>query len=83
MRDHFVFTNKRLILVDVQGVTGKRREYKSIPYRAITRFSVESAGRTELDVDLKIWMVGDMESSPLSRKVAALELARILAEHIA
>ena len=43
VRDLFVFTNKRLILVDTQGVTGKKKEYHTIPYKSITHFSKESA----------------------------------------
>ena len=43
IRDMFLFTNRRLILVDKQGLTGKKVEYHSIPYRAITHFSIETA----------------------------------------
>ncbi len=49
IRDTFIFTNKRLILVDVQGLTGIKTEYKSIAYKNITRFSVETAGTFDLD----------------------------------
>lgn len=58
IRDSYVFTNKRLILIDKQGLTGKKVEYHSIPYRSITHFSVETAGHFELDADLKIWISG-------------------------
>ena len=58
VRDYFVFTNKRLILVDIQGLTGKKAEYHSIPYRAITHFSVETAGTFDMDAELKIWVSG-------------------------
>lgn len=58
IRDYFVFTDKRLILVDRQGLTGKKVEYHSIPYRSILRFSVETAGIFELDAELKIWVRG-------------------------
>tara|TARA_B100000378_G_C17924786_1_gene371064 strand:+ start:432 stop:800 length:369 start_codon:yes stop_codon:yes gene_type:complete len=61
IRDTFVFTNKRLILVDVQGLTGSKTEYKSVPYKAITRFSVESAGTFDLDAELKIWVSSEQE----------------------
>ena len=54
IRDLIVFTDKRLILVDKQGVTGKKTAYKSYPYRSISRFSVETAGH--LDAELKIWV---------------------------
>jgi hypothetical protein len=58
MRDLFIFTDRRFIMVDKQGVTGAKTEYHSIPYRAITRFSVETAGLTDLDSELKIWVSG-------------------------
>ncbi len=43
-RDVFMFTNKRLILIDIQGITGNKAEYKSLPYKNISRFSLETAG---------------------------------------
>lgn len=58
LRDMIVFTNKRLILVDVQGVTGSKIEYQTIPYGRIVRFSKESAGLMDLDAELRIWIVG-------------------------
>ena len=61
IRDLFIFTNKRLILVDKQGLTGKKAEYHSIPYKSITHFSVETAGRFDLDAELKIWLSGSHE----------------------
>lgn len=61
IRDFFVFTNKRLILVDIQGITGSKVDYQSIPYRAIVRFSVETAGTFDLDAELKVWVSGSAE----------------------
>ena len=58
IRDSFVFTNKRLILIDKQGITGKKIEYHSIPYKSITHFSIETAGHFDMDADLKIWISG-------------------------
>ena len=58
VRDAFLFTDRRLILVDKQGVTGRKIEYHSVPYRAVTHFSVETAGTFDLDADLKIWVSG-------------------------
>ena len=60
-RDIFVFTNRRLILVDKQGLNGKKVEYLSLPYKSITRFSVETAGTFDRDSELKIWVSGDPE----------------------
>ena len=65
MRDMFVFTNKRLVIVDRQGVTGRKVEYLTIPYKSITRFAKENAGTFDIDAELKIWISGD--SSPIVR----------------
>ncbi len=56
IRDLIVFTSRRLILIDKQGLTGKKVEYHSIPYKSITHFSVETAGHFDLDAELKIWI---------------------------
>jgi len=58
VRDLLVFTDKRLILVDKQGITAKKVEYHSIPYKSISHFSIETAGRFDLDAELKIWISG-------------------------
>ena len=58
LRDLFVFTNKRLILVDRQGLTGKKSEYHSVPYKSITHFSVETTGHFDVDAELKLWLTG-------------------------
>ncbi len=66
IRDLMLFTNLRLILVDKQGVTGKKVEYHSIPYNKITHFSVETAGRFDLDSELKIWI--SSTHTPISKQ---------------
>ena len=58
IRDAFLFTDRRLILVDKQGMTGRKIEYHTIPYRSITHFSVETAGTFDLDAELKIYLSG-------------------------
>ena len=58
VRDAFLFTDRRLILIDKQGVTGRKIEYHTLPYRSITHFSVETAGTFDLDAELKIWLSG-------------------------
>jgi hypothetical protein len=61
IRDLFVFTDRRLILVDKQGVTGKKVEYHSVPYKSISHFSIETAGHFDLDAELKIWIAGTQQ----------------------
>jgi hypothetical protein len=58
IRDMFIFTNKRLILVEKQLV-GSKVDYLSIPYSSIKKFSKESAGLLDMDAELKIWLNSD------------------------
>ncbi len=57
-RDLFVFTDRRLLLIDKQGLTGKKIESHSIPYKSIVHFSVETAGTFDLDAELKLYVSG-------------------------
>ena len=66
VRDLFVFTDKRLILIDKQGITGKKAEYHSIPYKSISHFSVETAGTFDMDAEMKIYISGNM--NPFQRE---------------
>lgn len=61
IRDLIVFTDYRLILVDKQGLTGKKTAYKSLPYSSISRFTVETSGHFDLDAELKIWVSSALE----------------------
>ena len=58
IRDGVVFTNKRIIAINVQGVTGKKQDYTSIPYSKISTFSLETAGLLDLDSELEIFISG-------------------------
>ncbi len=85
LRDTFIFTNKRLILIDKQGLTGSKTEYKSINYKAISRFSVETAGTFELDAELKIWISGEANPSIIkqfNKSVDVYEVQKVLAFHV-
>ncbi|HLT08242.1 MAG TPA: PH domain-containing protein [Cyclobacteriaceae bacterium] len=83
-RDLIIFTTKRLILVDKQGLTGSKVEYKSIPYKSITRFSIETAGTFDLDAELKIW-VGSEQTPSISKQfnksVNVYDVHRVLATY--
>ena len=83
-RDKWVFTNRRLVILNVQGMTGHKREYMSIPYRSIVRYSIETAGTFDLDAELKIWLSGS--DIPFEQKFNSSsnlpELQRMLALHI-
>jgi Bacterial PH domain len=58
VRDFVVFTDKRLIAVNVQGMTGKKRDFTSLPYSKIQAFSIETAGTFDLDAELDLWFSG-------------------------
>ncbi|MFZ3080329.1 MAG: PH domain-containing protein [Bellilinea sp.] len=66
IRDLFIFTDKRLILIDKQGITGKKAEYHSIPYKSISHFSLETAGTFDMDAEMKIYISGNM--TPIERE---------------
>lgn len=59
IRDLIVFTDKRLVLIDKQGLTGKKQTVLSIPYSSIVKFSKETKGRFETDAEVKIWVRGE------------------------
>ena len=58
VRDGVVFTNKRIITINVQGITGKKKDFTSLPYNKIQAFSVETAGMFDLDSELELWFSG-------------------------
>ena len=84
IKDMFVFTNKRLILVEKQLV-GSKVDYLSIPYSSIKKFSKESAGILDMDAELKIWLAS--EDTPISKQFGKggnniNEVYQILSQHI-
>lgn len=82
IRDTFIFTNNRLILIDVQGITGSKVEYKSLPYKNISRFSLETSGTFDLDAELKIWISSENEptvSKKFNKNIDVYEVQKYLA----
>jgi hypothetical protein len=84
VRDLLIFTNRRFILVDRQGMTGRKTTYHSIPYRGITNFSVETAGHFDLESELKIWISGTAEpiQRTFTRGDSILEVQKALATYV-
>lgn len=84
IRDTILFTGQRLILVDKQGITGKKVEYHSIPYRSITHFSVETAGTFDLEAELNIWISGAPMpvTKTFSKGVDIYEVQAVLAQYV-
>ena len=58
LRDLFVFTNKRILVIDKQGFSGKKIEFITIPYKNIRAFSVENAGTFDVEAELKLYVAG-------------------------
>lgn len=58
IRDVAVFTDKRILVADKQGLTGKKVEYYSIPFKNIITYSIETAGTFDLDSEIKLVMSG-------------------------
>lgn len=79
IRDGVVFTNKRIITINIQGITGKKTDYSSLPYSKIQAFSVETAGIGDWDSELEIYFSGlgkvKLEFNP---KVDVLEICELI-----
>ncbi|BBM01628.1 PH domain-containing protein [Microbulbifer sp. GL-2] len=56
IRDQVVFTNKRIITANVQGLTGSKVDYTSLPYSKVQAFSVETAGTFDMDCEIEIYL---------------------------
>lgn len=83
IRDLMVFTDRRLILVNKQGITGKRVEYLSIPYRSIVMFSLQTEGHLDLEAELKISLLGQSEAivRTVGRGEGATDIIALLAQN--
>jgi hypothetical protein len=84
IRDLLVFTDKRLILVDKQGITGSKIDYHSLPYRSITHFSIETGGHFDLDAELKLWVSGSAEPirKQFNKRLNIYEVQAVLASYV-
>ncbi|HEY4530421.1 MAG TPA: PH domain-containing protein [Luteimonas sp.] len=84
IRDYFVFTDKRFVIVDKQGLTGSKVEYHSIPYRSITHFSVETAGSFDFDAELKVWISGTPTpiQKQFNKQLSIYEVQAVLASYV-
>lgn len=84
-RDYVVFTDKRLIACNVQGITGKKQDFTSLPYAKIQAWSVETAGAFDRDAELEMYFgglgkvrlefKGSVDIRALSRKFSPFALA--------
>ena len=83
VRDGVVFTNKRVIAFNVQGITGKKTDYTSLPYKRVQAFSIETAGMVDLDSELHLWFssVGKVRFE-FARGVDVKKLSTYIADDI-
>jgi hypothetical protein len=83
MRDGVVFTNKRIIAVNIQGLTGSKKDYTSIPYKNIVTYSVETSGVFDLDCELEIYLsaVGKVKFE-FTDETEIVEISRHISQHL-
>ena len=83
MRDGVVFTNKRIIAINLQGLVGKKKDFTSLPYSKIQAFSVETAGVFDLDSELDLWFSGMGQIRfEFASKANVTEICRMISERV-
>ena len=83
IRDYIIFTNKRAIAVNVQGVTGKKKDFTTLPYSKIQLFSVETAGILDLDSELDLYYSGiGLVKFEFTGESDIVNIARIIGEYL-
>lgn len=83
MRDSVVFTDRRLISINVQGITGKKRDYTSLPLNRVQAWSVETAGTFDLDSELDLWFSGlGRVRLEFKGKVDIRHLSQLIGQHV-
>lgn len=82
-RDKVIFTDRKIIAIDIQGLTGKKKEFRMFPYSKISSYSVETAGTFDWDSDLKIWVSGvGVFGVKLGKKIDIKEIGQFLSEKV-
>lgn len=82
-RDGVIFTNRRIVVVNVQGMTGKKVDYTSLPYSKVQSFSVETAGHFDRDSELDLWFSGlGKVRLEFSASTDLMGLCRTISSHI-
>ena len=82
IRDSAIFTNKRLIVRDAQGLTGKKVEIYSLPYSAINMWSTENAGTLDLSAEVELWTKAGHIKIKLGKKVDVRVFDQLMANAI-
>ena len=83
LRDGVVFTTKRIITINIQGVTGSRKAYTSIPYQNIDAFSVETAGTLDIDSSLEAYISSmDKIRFEVTGQSNMADISKVISDHI-
>ena len=85
IRDQLVFTNKRIISIDVQGITGKRKSFATMPYSKIQYFSIHTPGFMELFPDSELFVMftnGFTAKFEFKGAVDIGKIGRMLSEYV-
>ena len=83
VRDGIIFTNKRIIAINIQGLAGKKKDFTSLPYSKIQAYSVETAGVFDLDSELDLWFSGmGQVRFEFAAKSNVTEICRIISERV-
>lgn len=81
VRDGAVFTDRRIVIVNKQGITGKKIDFTSIPLKSIAVFSIENSGTFDLDTELTIWGSGYSKAKmQFAKGFAIAKLGKYLAD---
>ena len=85
VRDQLVFTNKRIIAIDVQGITGKRKSFSTMPYSKIQFFSIQTPGFAEIIPDAELYIMfsnGFTAKFEFKGNVDIGKIGRMLSEYV-
>ena len=82
LRDSAIFTNKRIIIRDAQGITGKKVEAYSIPYNSINMWSTENAGMIDFNSEVELWTRAGHLKINLNRGIDIRKFDKLIAENI-
>jgi hypothetical protein len=82
LRDVAVVTNKRIIIADKQGITGKKVEVYTIPFKSIIMYSSENAGIIDFNAELELWTRAGNFKLQLKKGIDIRKLDRLIGEYI-